>query len=333
MRRKGGAWIGWHGAADEKLKPFEHDGLRLVPVQLSAQEVEEYYEGFSNATLWPLYHDVIAPPEFHREWWDSYVRVNRRFAERAARIARRGATVWVQDYQLQLVPAMLRELRPDLRIGFFLHIPFPPPRAVPAAARGAGRSSRASLGADLVGFQLPGGGAELRPAGPRAGRPQDASRPDLPARRAHRRRPGLPDLDRRAGVRGARPHARRRCPREGDPREPRQPQARAARHRPARLHQGSAPAAPRVRRDHPRRLDRRRRRRVRAGGHAVARARRPVPAPARRHRPAGRAHQRRRRPHRRSSRSPTCTRRTRARRWPRSTAPPTSWSSPRCATA
>src|SRR5688500_17351740 len=107
-RRKGGAWIGWHGAPDEKLKPFVHEGLHLVPVHLSAQEVEEYYEGFSNATLWPLYHDVIAHPEFHREWWDSYVQVNQRFAERAARVAQRGATAGVQDDQSALGPALLR---------------------------------------------------------------------------------------------------------------------------------------------------------------------------------------------------------------------------------
>jgi trehalose 6-phosphate synthase len=155
MRRNGGAWIGWHGAPDEKLRSFEHDGITLVPVHLTAQEYEEYYEGFSNATLWPLYHDVVAPPEFHREWWDSYVEVNRRFAKRAARVARRNAVVWVQDYQLQLVPQMLRELRPDLRIGFFLHIPFPPNelfQQLPwrrAILEGL-------LGADLVGFQLPG---------------------------------------------------------------------------------------------------------------------------------------------------------------------------------
>ncbi len=124
----GGAWIGWHGAADEKLEPFEHDGMQPRPGPAARDdEVEEYYEGFSNATLWPLYHDVVAPPEFHREWWDSYVAVNRRFAEKAAAVAETtGAVVWVQDYQLQLVPTMLRELRPDLRIGFFLHIPFPP---------------------------------------------------------------------------------------------------------------------------------------------------------------------------------------------------------------
>ncbi|MGH3457463.1 alpha,alpha-trehalose-phosphate synthase (UDP-forming) [Aeromicrobium sp.] len=155
MRRKGGAWIGWHGAPDEKLKPFEHDGLRLVPVPLSAQEVEEYYEGFSNGTLWPLYHDVIAPPEFHREWWDSYVDVNHRFAACAARVAKRGATVWVQDYQLQLVPSLLRGLRPDLRIGFFLHIPFPP-RELFTQLPWRRQILEGLLGADLVGFQLPG---------------------------------------------------------------------------------------------------------------------------------------------------------------------------------
>ena len=155
MRRKGGAWIGWHGAADEKLRPFTHDGLQLVPVPLSSQEVEEYYEGFSNATLWPLYHDVVAHPEFHREWYDSYVAVNERFAKRAARIARKGAVVWVQDYQLQLVPQMLRKLRPDLRIGFFLHIPFPPTELFQQLPWRR-EILEGLLGADLVGFQLPG---------------------------------------------------------------------------------------------------------------------------------------------------------------------------------
>ena len=83
-------------------------------MRLSADDVAQYYEGFSNATLWPLYHDVIVKPIYHREWWDRYVDVNRRFAEATARAAAHGATVWVQDYQLQLVPKMLRMLRPDL---------------------------------------------------------------------------------------------------------------------------------------------------------------------------------------------------------------------------
>jgi len=156
MRRKGGAWIGWHGAADEKVRPFRHDGMDLVPVPLSSDEVEDYYEGFSNATLWPLYHDVVVSPEFHREWWDAYVQVNQRFANRAAKIARRNAVVWVQDYQLQLVPQMLRELRPDLRIGFFLHIPFPPTELFQQLPWRR-EILQGLLGADLVGFQMPGG--------------------------------------------------------------------------------------------------------------------------------------------------------------------------------
>ncbi len=155
MRRKGGAWIGWHGAPDEKLRPFTHQGLKLVPVHLSESEVVEYYEGFSNGTLWPLYHDVIAPPAFHREWWDAYVTVNRRFAERAAKVASEGAIVWVQDYQLQLVPAMLRELRPDVKIGFFLHIPFPPTELFQQLPWRR-EILEGLLGADLVGFQLNG---------------------------------------------------------------------------------------------------------------------------------------------------------------------------------
>ncbi len=155
MEKADGAWVGWHGAPDEKLKPFHNKGMQLVPVELSLREVEFYYEGFSNATLWPLYHDVIAPPEFHRHWWDSYRRVNERFATAAAKVAAEGATVWVQDYQLQLVPKLLREVRPDLKIGFFNHIPFPP---VEIFAQMPWRRQvlEGLLGADLVGFQRTG---------------------------------------------------------------------------------------------------------------------------------------------------------------------------------
>jgi trehalose 6-phosphate synthase len=162
LRRHHGAWIGWpgSGSGSDAMEPFEQDGLSLVPVGLSRDEVTEYYEGFSNATLWPLYHDVIVAPEFHREWWDSYVRVNRRFAEKAAETAAESAVVWVHDYQLQLVPTMLRALRPDLRIGFFLHIPFPPNELY---QRLPWRRSiiEGLLGADLVGFQVPGAAANF----------------------------------------------------------------------------------------------------------------------------------------------------------------------------
>ena len=154
MRANDGVWIGWAGGTDADDEPFEDDGLFLAPVPLSGREVREFYEGFSNATLWPLYHDVVAKPEFHREWWESYVAVNRRFADRAAELAAEGATVWVHDYQLQLVPAMLREARPDLTIGFFLHIPFPPAELFQQMPWRR-QVLEGLLGADLVGFQRP----------------------------------------------------------------------------------------------------------------------------------------------------------------------------------
>ncbi|OBF22158.1 trehalose-6-phosphate synthase [Mycobacterium kubicae] len=156
LRKRRGAWIGWPGVVDADEEPIIQDDLRLHPVRLSADDVAEYYEGFSNATLWPLYHDVIVKPIYHREWWDRYVDVNRRFAEATSRAAAEGGTVWVQDYQLQLVPQMLRTLRPDLTIGFFLHIPFPP---VELFMQLPWRTEiiEGLLGADLVGFHLAGG--------------------------------------------------------------------------------------------------------------------------------------------------------------------------------
>ena len=160
LRKRHGAWIGWPGVPEEpgdaEIETIEQDGMSLVPVRLSADDVALYYEGFSNATLWPLYHDVIVKPIYHRQWWDRYVEVNRRFAEATARTAAQGATVWIQDYQLQLVPKMLRMLRPDLTIGYFLHIPFPP---VELFMQMPWRSEIIDglLGADLVGFHLPGG--------------------------------------------------------------------------------------------------------------------------------------------------------------------------------
>ncbi|QCX28466.1 alpha,alpha-trehalose-phosphate synthase (UDP-forming) [Nocardioides jishulii] len=160
LRAQHGAWVGWPGGTDQEIEPFESDGLTLVPVPLSADDIEHFYEGFSNGTLWPLYHDVIAKPLFHREWWDAYVDVNRRFTERAAEVAAPGATVWVQDYQLQLVPQMLRELRPDLRIGFYLHIPFPPAELF-AQLPWRRQILEGLLGADLIGFQLPGAAANF----------------------------------------------------------------------------------------------------------------------------------------------------------------------------
>ena len=152
VQSTGGAWVGWAGQPDLDIEPFDFDGVHLVPVALSSEDIAQYYEGFSNDTIWPLYHDVIAAPTYHRAWWDAYVRVNRRFAEAAAAAAGDGATVWVHDYQLQLVPRMLRELRPDLVIGYFHHIPFP---AYGIFSQLPWRTQVLDglLGADVIGFQ------------------------------------------------------------------------------------------------------------------------------------------------------------------------------------
>ncbi|TDC46995.1 trehalose-6-phosphate synthase [Jiangella ureilytica] len=155
MRAYDGAWVGWTGSPDDAPDPFSTDDMDLVAVPMSAEEIALYYEGFSNATLWPLYHDVIVQPEYHREWWDAYRAVNRRFAEAAASVAAENAVVFIQDYQLQLVPQLLRGLRPDLKIGFFLHIPFPPTELF-AQLPWRRQILEGLLGADLVGFQRAG---------------------------------------------------------------------------------------------------------------------------------------------------------------------------------
>jgi trehalose 6-phosphate synthase len=152
--------VGWGGSADLELEPFDADDMRLVPVSLTQDDLTFYYEGFSNDTLWPLYHDVIQPPTFHRQWWDAYQRVNRRFANAAAAQAAPGATVWVHDYQLQLVPKYLRELRPDVRIGYFHHIPFPP-LEIFAQLPWRLQVVEGLLGADLIGFQRGGDAANF----------------------------------------------------------------------------------------------------------------------------------------------------------------------------
>ncbi len=156
MRGVEGVWVGWTGQAGGAPSPFMHDAMHIHPVSLSRGEIEAYYHGMSNATFWPLYHDAIRPPEFQRSWWDHYVKVNSRFAQAAADEAAAGDLVWVHDYHLQLVPRMLRRLRPDVRIGFFLHIPFPPSELfewLPWRQQ----TLEGLLGADVVGFQTPQG--------------------------------------------------------------------------------------------------------------------------------------------------------------------------------
>src|SRR3954468_23655060 len=120
-------WVGWAGGAGAAPALPDIGSLRIRPVGLSGAELADYYEGFANSTLWPLYHDAVEQPVFDRSWWQVYEQVNRRFADAAAEVAEPGAAVWVQDYHLQLVPALLRGRRHALRFVFSLRVPSPPP--------------------------------------------------------------------------------------------------------------------------------------------------------------------------------------------------------------
>lgn len=161
LQSNDGAWVGWPGSTDpvtleEMPSAEESGGLHALPVNLDAEDFEQFYEGFSNATLWPLYHDLIVTPRYERSWWERYQKVNERFARTAAETAAEDATVWVQDYQLHLVPGLLREERPDVCIGFFLHIPFPNAelfRQLPWRQE----VLEGTLGADVIGFHTQDG--------------------------------------------------------------------------------------------------------------------------------------------------------------------------------
>ena len=155
LRRRGGVWVGWAGHSGAVAVPDSYEGIALRAVPISANEYDDFYVGFANRTLWPLYHDAVRAPSFERRWWHAYVLVNHRYAQAVAASAGSGATVWVHDYHLQLVPMMLRSLRPDVRIGFFLHTPFPP-QELYMQIPWRRELIEGLLGADLVGFQVPG---------------------------------------------------------------------------------------------------------------------------------------------------------------------------------
>jgi len=154
LQNHDGLWIGWLGVSEHGEPPMTYEGIRLKAVAISPEEYADFYLGFSNATLWPLYHDAIRAPTFHRHWWHTYQEINMRYATAAAESVAPGGTVWIHDYQLQLVPSMLRQLRPDVRIGFFLHIPFPPSELF-MQLPWRKEILTGLLGADLIGFQVP----------------------------------------------------------------------------------------------------------------------------------------------------------------------------------
>lgn len=144
--------MGWTGTPDFDHEVFEFEGIHQYPVTLSTDDLDGFYYGFCNGTIWPLYHDALRPPEFHRHTWAPYVAINERYAAVTAGALSEGDIAWVQDYQLQLVPSMLRQYGKNITIGFYLHIPFPP---IEIFARLPWRRQvvEGLLGADVLAFQ------------------------------------------------------------------------------------------------------------------------------------------------------------------------------------
>ena len=160
LRHRGGTWVGWPGLADgdsddlqSYLDQFSKKlGYDLFPVSLSKKEVDNFYNGFSNEVIWPLFHDLFPLCNFDPAYWDAYVTVNGRFADRVAELVNPGDLIWVHDYHLIGVASKLRARGINNRIGFFDHIPFPMPDIF---FRLPWRKSilRAMLRYDLIGFQ------------------------------------------------------------------------------------------------------------------------------------------------------------------------------------
>ncbi|MFW6233817.1 MAG: bifunctional alpha,alpha-trehalose-phosphate synthase (UDP-forming)/trehalose-phosphatase [Spirochaetota bacterium] len=131
--RSDSLWVGWSGLADDTLTADERDEVKStlrnehksVAVSLSSHDLDTFYYGFCNKTIWPLFHYFPTYVDYDPVLWHSYEHVNHKFFEELRSIIEPGDYVWVHDYQLMLLPDLIREEFPNTRIGFFLHIPFP----------------------------------------------------------------------------------------------------------------------------------------------------------------------------------------------------------------
>lgn len=154
-------WLGWAGgvvkgeAIRKRLKEELQNNFNFIPVFLNETDASNYYNGFSNSSLWPLLHYMPTYARYEEGWFDSYLKVNDVFADKILETVKSGDIVWIHDYHLMLLPAMLRERMPELKIGFFLHTPFPSYeifRCHPNREDLLG----GLLGADLIGFHTYG---------------------------------------------------------------------------------------------------------------------------------------------------------------------------------
>lgn len=150
-------WIGWAGGFPRNdlekvhLTKTLRENHSFEPVFLSPDEVHNYYDLFSNSSLWPLLHNMIPFSHYEEQWYDDYRKVNGIFAESVIKMAKKNDFVWIHDYHLMLLPSLLKKKRPDLRIGFFLHTPFPS-QDIFCCHPNREDLLEGLLGADLIGF-------------------------------------------------------------------------------------------------------------------------------------------------------------------------------------
>jgi trehalose 6-phosphate synthase/phosphatase len=162
-KNKKNKWIGWPGIASDELTEHEREIIseelqkdNCYPVFLTQKQLDDYYNGYSNSILWPLFHDSeVSEGSFAHEdaWWKGYQRINQLFAETVMALAGVDDTIWVHDYQLMVLPALLRLERPYHKVGFFLHIPFPAPHQMKKIKAGEAIVA-GMLGANLVGLHV-----------------------------------------------------------------------------------------------------------------------------------------------------------------------------------
>lgn len=158
-------WIGWPGIASDELSDKDRKAItrelaksNCIPVFLSQKQIDDFYNGYSNAILWPMFHNLKpakVSEQDYRRWWRAYQTVNREFAEAALSVAQTRSQIWVHDYQLLLLPDLLRQEKPEANIGFFLHIPFPDDKTFGQIAEHT-KLLQGVLGAGLVGFHTTG---------------------------------------------------------------------------------------------------------------------------------------------------------------------------------
>jgi len=158
VHKKNSLWIGWAGIAYDKITEDQNINieksltkLKLIQVKLSSTEIKDFYFGMSNKCIWPLFHYFIDFSKFNNKEWEAYKNINKKFSKHIIENIEYGGAVWIHDYQLLLLPKMIKDLRPDITIGFFLHIPFPSfeifrlfPRRIELL--------EGMLGSDLIGF-------------------------------------------------------------------------------------------------------------------------------------------------------------------------------------